>query len=214
VNAFWLIPIGAYLLGAIPFGLLIVWLSHRRDVRAEGSGNIGATNVARVAGSGAGLLTLVLDAAKGYAAVALAGVITGHNIRWMMLAAVCALVGHVFPVWLRFHGGRGVATGLGVLLLISAPAILTALLIWFLVIIFWRYVSLGSVAAAAITPLLMYVLYQPGYAPPNAVTWGTVAICTLIIARHAENMRRMAAGTEKQFSLGRPGSSSESSSPD
>lgn len=214
MTLFWLIPAGAYLLGAIPFGLLIVWLSRQRDVRAEGSGNIGATNVARVAGTSAGLLTLALDVAKGYAAVALAGVITGHNIRWMMLAAVCALAGHVFPVWLRFRGGRGVSTGLGVLLPISAPAILTALLIWFLVILFWRYVSLGSVAAAAVTPLLMYALYQPGYAPPYAVTWGTVAICTLIIARHAENMRRMLNGTEKQFSLRRSDASSVDSSPD
>jgi glycerol-3-phosphate acyltransferase PlsY len=207
VKLYWLIPVGAYLIGSIPFGLLIVWLSRRRDVRAEGSGNIGATNVARVAGTGAGLLTLVLDAAKGYAAVALAGVITGHNIHWMMLAAVCALAGHVFPIWLRFRGGRGVSTGLGVLLPISPPAILTALLIWLLVILFWRYVSLGSVAAAAVTPLLMYILYQPGYAPPYAVTWGTLAICLLIIARHSENIRRMASGTEKQFSLRRSDSS-------
>jgi glycerol-3-phosphate acyltransferase PlsY len=186
VTLYWLVPVGAYLIGSVPFGLLIVWLSRRRDVRAEGSGNIGATNVARVAGTGAGLLTLVLDAAKGYAAVALAGAITSHNIRWMMLAAVCALVGHVFPVWLRFRGGRGVSTGLGVLLPINPAAILTALLIWFLVILFWRYVSLGSVAAAAVTP---------------------VAICTLIIVRHAENMRRMLSGTEKRFSLGRSDSS-------
>jgi acyl phosphate:glycerol-3-phosphate acyltransferase len=201
--------VGAYLLGTIPFGLLIVWLSHRRDIRAEGSGNIGATNVARVAGSGAGLLTLVLDAAKGYAAVAIAAAVTGHNIRWMMAAAVCALAGHVFPVWLRFNGGRGVATGLGVLMPISAPAILTALLIWVLVLLFWRYVSLGSVAAAAATPLLMYILYQPGYAPPPPVTWGTLAICLVIIARHMENLQRIVNGTEKQFSLRRQDSSTE-----
>jgi glycerol-3-phosphate acyltransferase PlsY len=188
-------------LGSIPFGYLVVKLGRRHDVRSEGSGNIGATNVTRVAGKGAGLLTLLLDAAKGYLAVALAGALSGHNIRWMVIAAVLAVVGHIFTPWLGFHGGKGVATGLGSLFPISPLAMATALLVWVIVVIFRRYVSLGSIAATAATPLLMYLLYQPGYAPPWSVTLGTIVICTCIIVRHRENLERIIRGEEEKFSV-------------
>jgi len=114
VNSHWWIPALAYLLGSIPFGLLIVKAFGGGDIRAVGSGNIGAANVARNAGAVAGVLTLLLDAAKGYAAVWIAERWTGGNGRWMMAAAVAAVIGHMFPVWLGFKGGKGVATGLGV----------------------------------------------------------------------------------------------------
>ena len=151
----WLIPVIAYLLGSIPFGLLIVKARGGPDLRSAGSGNIGAANVTRTAGAVAGLLTLLLDAGKGYLAVwiaeRLANGATGG--RWMMIAAVAAVLGHMFPVWLRFKGGKGVATGLGVLLPICREAVAAGAVLWVLVVLFWRYSSLGSMVAAAALPV-------------------------------------------------------------
>ena len=145
-NATWLIPLVAYLLGSIPFGLLIVKASGGGDIRASGSGNIGAANVTRNAGLLAGLLTLLLDAAKGYLAVWLAARWTGSSIRWMMAAAVCAVLGHMFPIWLGFRGGKGVATGLGVFLPICPEAVGFALLLW--LAMGWQTGALFAVGAA------------------------------------------------------------------
>ena len=125
----WSIPVMAYLLGSIPFGFLIVKL-RGRDIRETGSGNIGAANVARSAGAAAGAFTLMLDAGKGYLAVWLATRWTHHEARWMMAAALAAVIGHMFPVWLRFKGGKGVATGLGVFVPIAATAVLAAAVLW------------------------------------------------------------------------------------
>lgn len=198
----WLIPFVAYLLGSIPFGYLIVKLRLRADVRAAGSGNIGASNVTRVAGKEWGALTLLLDAAKGYAAVMLAGMGETH-MSWVMLAAVCAVVGHTFPVWLRFRGGKGVATGLGVLLPVSALAIFVTFLVWLITVLCWRYVSLGSIVSAALMPAFFFALYAPGHAPPFAVTLGTVVIAALIIMKHRSNIQRLLAGQESQMTFGR-----------
>lgn len=203
MTAAWLSLIVAYVLGSIPFGYLIVKLARRQDIRGAGSGNIGAANVTRTAGVGAGLLTLALDAAKGYFAVWLADRSSNGNIRWMMLAALAAVLGHLFPVWLRFRGGRGVATGLGAMIPICREATAAALLVWVVVVVFWRYVSLGSIAAAAAMPLLVYALYAPGHAPPLSVTLGTVAISVLIILKHRPNIARLVAGTENRLTLGR-----------
>jgi glycerol-3-phosphate acyltransferase PlsY len=200
-SRFWWLPVVAYLLGAIPFGYLIVRLRGRGDVRGTGSGNIGATNVMRRAGLPAGLLTLVGDAGKGYFAVWLAERVTQNNIRWMMIAAVLALLGHIFPVWLNFRGGRGVATGLGVLLAICWKAVLVAVVVWILVVGFWRYVSLGSISAAAALPLLVYLLYAPPLAPPFAVSLGTLIMAVLVIARHHDNIIRLLQGVEPQIVL-------------
>jgi glycerol-3-phosphate acyltransferase PlsY len=199
----WTIPLLAYLLGSIPFGYAIVKLRRGRDVRAAGSGNIGAANVTRVAGAGAGLLTLLLDVAKGYFAVWYAGRLTGGNIRWMMAAALLAVLGHLFPVWLGFHGGRGVATGVGVILPICAEAVLTAFVIWLLVVAFWRYISLGSIVASAAMPLLLYLLYAPPHAPPNVVSLSAVTISVLIIWKHVPNIGRLIDGTENRFTFRR-----------
>ncbi len=203
MNSLWLTALVAYLLGAIPFGYLIVKLTRRGDVRTQGSGNIGATNVARSAGAAAGLLTLLLDAGKGYLAVWLAGRWSGGNIRWMMLAAVFAILGHIFPVWLGFRGGKGVATGLGVFLPICAKAVAASVILWLLVVLFWRYVSLGSVVAAAALPVLIYLLYAPPHAPSEAVSFGSVLISILVIWKHRENMKRLIAGTENRFKFRR-----------
>jgi glycerol-3-phosphate acyltransferase PlsY len=194
------IPVAAYFLGSIPFGLLLAKLFGGSDVRKAGSGNIGATNVARVAGPVAGILTLLLDAAKGSAAVVLAARLTNESAMWMMVAGFLALIGHCFPVWLRFKGGKGVATAAGVFLALCPPAMLGALLLFILVVAFWRYVSLGSIAAAAAIPLLMYLLWAPHHAPPHVVTFGSLAIAMLVIYKHDANIQRLVEGEEPKFS--------------
>ena len=199
MNLVYLIPVVAYLLGSIPFGLLIVKLTAGRDIRDVGSGNIGAANVARNAGKFAGALTLLLDAAKGYFAVWLAAHFTNSNIRWMMIAAMCAVAGHIFPVWLKLRGGKGVATGLGVFLPISWQAVVLAVALWIVVVFFWHYASLGSIAAAAGLPVFMYVLSQRGFEPPDIVTFGTTFIVCLVLIKHIPNIQRLLSGEEPKI---------------
>lgn len=189
----------AYLLGSIPFGVLIVKMRGGPDIRQSGSGNIGAANVMRNAGAAAGVLTLVLDAGKGYLAVWIAGRATHGNVHWMTLAAAAAVVGHIFPVWLRFRGGKGVATALGAFLPISSQAVLLAVVLWVLVVGFWRYSSLGSIAAIAALPVFVYFLYVPRHAPPMDVSICTVAISLLILWKHRANMQRLIAGKETRL---------------
>jgi glycerol-3-phosphate acyltransferase PlsY len=201
--AVFLIPFAAYLLGSIPFGLLLAKLFGGTDVRKSGSGNIGATNVARVVGPLAGILTLIFDTAKGTAAVWLAGRVTNESATWMMVAAIPVLLGHCFPVWLKFKGGKGVATALGVFLALCPFAAASALLLFVLCVAYWRYVSLGSVAAAAAMPLLIYFLWAPRHAPPIIVDVGTLAITLLVIYKHDGNLQRLVEGTEPRFSFGK-----------
>jgi len=198
---FWWLPVISYLLGSIPFGFLIVKLIGAGDIRFRGSGNIGATNVAREAGALPGLATLLLDTAKGYFAVWLAARVTDSNPRWMILVALVALVGHTFPVWLKFQGGRGVATGAGVFLPICWQAVVGALIVWVVVLAFWRYVSLASISAAAALPLLVYLLYAPGHAPPQSISAGASFAMLMIIARHRANIIRLLRGTEPRFAF-------------
>lgn len=195
----WLIPIIGYLLGSIPFGYLIVKLTRGTDVRATGSGNIGATNVSRAAGKAAGVLTLALDAGKGYVAVWLAARWAHGSTRWMMATAFAAVLGHMFPVWLKFRGGKGVATAMGVFLPFSREAVGAALVVWILVVGFWKYVSLGSIVAAAAFPILIYMLYSPRHAPTFAVSLGSTLIAILVIFKHRENIGRLIAGTESRL---------------
>jgi glycerol-3-phosphate acyltransferase PlsY len=195
------IAISAYLLGSIPFGLLLGKLFGAADVRTEGSGNIGATNVARVAGPLAGILTLLLDAAKGALAVVLAARLSDQSSTWMMIAGLCALVGHCYPIWLGFHGGKGVATAAGVFLVLSPLAFLAAAILFFLVVLYWRFVSLGSISAAAAMPLLIYFFWAPHHAPPYAVTFGSLAAALLIVYKHDANIQRLVEGDEPKFSL-------------
>ena len=197
------IPLVAYLLGSIPFGLLLAKLFGGGDVRKAGSGNIGATNVARVVGPLAGILTLAFDTAKGTAAVWLAGRVTDQSATWMMVAAFAVLLGHCFPVWLRFKGGKGVATALGVFLALCPLAAVSALILFILCVAYWRFVSLGSVAAAAAMPLLIYFLWAPPHHPPIIVDLGTLAIALLVIYKHDGNLQRLVEGTEPRFSFGK-----------
>ena len=196
-----LIPVAAYLLGSIPFGLLVAKLFGGRDVRKQGSGNIGAANVTRVAGPLAGILTLLLDAAKGAAAVLLAGRYSNDSATWMMFAGLMALAGHCFPVWLKFKGGKGVATAAGLYLALCPPAFFGGLLLFILVVAFWRYVSLGSISAAAAMPLLIYFLWAPHHAPPPVITFGALAVAMLVVYKHDENLQRLVEGAEPKFSF-------------
>lgn len=195
----------AYLFGSIPFGFLIVRLKSGSDIRQTGSGGTGATNVTRKAGKSAGVMTLILDALKGTAAVLVARWLTGESgTSWVVAgAAVLAVVGHCFPVWLKFKAGKGVATGLGVFLTIVPWAVLAAFIVFAL--IFWqtRFVSLGSITAAAVVPLwtwIQHAMISPvtDFAPIMA------ALCTasaIIIAKHHENIQRLLAGNENKFGV-------------
>jgi acyl phosphate:glycerol-3-phosphate acyltransferase len=189
----------SYLLGSIPFGLLWARLFGGGDVRQSGSGNIGAANVTRVAGRLPGILTLVFDAGKGALAVCLAAHFTANSARVMMLGGLAALLGHCFPVWLRFKGGKGVATGLGVFAALCPLAALAAALLFALVFLFWRFVSLASISAAAVLPLLVYFLWAPHHAPPLVVSFGTLFASALIIYKHGANLQRLVEGTEPRF---------------
>jgi acyl phosphate:glycerol-3-phosphate acyltransferase len=195
------IPVAAYLIGSIPFGMLLAKMFGGVDVRQAGSGNIGATNVARVAGPFPGILTLALDGMKGAAAVWLAARFTSDSAMWMIVAGLAALVGHCFPIWLRFRGGKGVATAAGMFLALCWPAALGAIGIFLLVVVFSRYVSLGSVAAAAAMPLLIYLLWAPHHAPPPVVTFGAFAAAMLVVYKHDANIQRLVEGREPRFSF-------------
>ncbi|HVW86939.1 MAG TPA: glycerol-3-phosphate 1-O-acyltransferase PlsY [Bryobacteraceae bacterium] len=189
----------AYLIGGIPFGLIIVRLMTGRDVRASGSGNIGATNVLRTTGRLAGVLTLVLDAAKAWVAVWLAGRMTGGNEMWMSFAALAVLAGHAFPAWLRFRGGKAVASFIGAFLYL-APVPLLAVVILFVIVVAWtRYLSLGSIIAAGLFPVACWMILHPGW-PVLAAAAGAGA---LIIWRHQANIQRIRAGNENVFRFGR-----------
>jgi glycerol-3-phosphate acyltransferase PlsY len=197
------IPFAAYLLGSIPFGVLLTWLFGGGDVRKSGSGNIGATNVVRVAGPLPGILTLLFDVAKGAAAVWLAGRVSNESATWMMIAALAALLGHCFPVWLKFRGGKGVATAAGAFLVLCPPALIGSLILFLLVVFFWRYVSLASISAAASMPLLIYFLWAPHHAPPPLVTFGALAAAAIIVYKHDGNIQRLVQGEEPKFSFGK-----------
>jgi len=197
-----LLSAAGYLLGSIPFGLICAKLFGVSDVREHGSGSIGATNVSRTVGPLAGVLTLILDAAKGAAAVWLAAGVSEDSAPAMMFAGLAALLGHCFPVWLRFKGGKGVATAAGVFLMLCPAAALASVVLFLLVVAFWRYVSLGSLAATAAMPLLVYFLWAPGHAPPLVITLGTLFAAVLIFYKHDANLQRLANGTEPKYPLG------------
>jgi acyl phosphate:glycerol-3-phosphate acyltransferase len=191
----------SYLLGSIPFGYLLVRIFRGEDVRQSGSGNIGATNVSRRSPA-LGVTTLLLDALKGTAAVALAYCISGgmangvKPIEAMAIAALFAVLGHMFPVWLKFRGGKGVATGLGSFIVIAPKAVLVAAGIFVAIVVIFRYVSLGSIIAVASFPLLVYEMRGTGD-KTTALAFMT-ATSLLIIVQHHENIRRLLAGSESR----------------
>ncbi|MGD1079188.1 MAG: glycerol-3-phosphate 1-O-acyltransferase PlsY [Candidatus Sulfotelmatobacter sp.] len=215
---FLLIAAASYLLGSIPFGYLLVRIFRGEDVRRTGSGNIGATNVARKSPV-LGLLTLLLDALKGSTAVA-TGVILSppllerislSHIPWSAilpasspdfalgaaLAALFALVGHIFPIWLNFRGGKGVATGLGAFVMIAPKAVLLSAVIFLVLVLVFRYVSLGSIAAVAAFPNLALLLHEYGNTPLALALMSLASV--LIVVKHYANIRRLLAGKENRF---------------
>jgi glycerol-3-phosphate acyltransferase PlsY len=191
----------SYLLGSIPFGYLLLRIFHGEDVRQSGSGNIGATNVARRS-PGLGAATLVLDSLKGSSAVLLAILLSGGNrtaVPSLMLsaAALFAVLGHVFPVWLRFRGGKGVATGLGAFAVIAPKAALIAAGVFVAVLLISRYVSLASMLATATLPLAVWILRSAG---EDGFALALIVLAALLVVlKHHENIRRLLAGTENRF---------------
>ena len=194
----WLLSIPtAYLLGSIPFGYLLVRTFRHQDIRQSGSGNIGATNVARSGAKGLGLLTLLLDLLKGVAAVLIARYLAPLHYDIAVAAAVAAILGHCFPVWLGFRGGKGVATGLGVFLALDWRMALSVLGVFALVFAVTRIVSLASIVAAFSAFLIFLLLFNQHHSPIASA--GILFISLLIIVNHRDNIRRLYAGTESRF---------------
>jgi glycerol-3-phosphate acyltransferase PlsY len=216
------IVVVSYLLGSIPFGYLLVRIFRGQDVRSTGSGNIGATNVARTGSKGLAVATLLLDALKGYVAVELAFWLAGsHRLtasyvpatlydssaqmldsRTIFLlaavAAFCAILGHMFTVWLHFKGGKGVATAAGAFVALAPRCLLLSLLLFALVFAATRYVSLGSIVAAASFPWFVLGL-NPAERKTAPILLVITAASALVIARHKDNLRRLVSGTENRF---------------
>ena len=202
---YFLVALIAYLCGSIPFGYILIRIFRGQDIRATGSGNIGATNVARTAPA-LGAATLLLDGFKGFLPVhAVLGLGISHDAqathleRMLALAALFAVLGHLFPIWLKFRGGKGVATALGAFLRFSATSVLVAIIIFFVVALTSRRISMGSIVTAALFPIIACF-----FLPRDAWTVAFISIAgVLIIARHHHNIRRLLSGQEPRFSLGR-----------
>jgi glycerol-3-phosphate acyltransferase PlsY len=198
-----LTPIYAYLLGSIPFGYLIVRWQKGVDVRSTGSGSTGATNVMRNLGIMGFVATFILDVGKGILAVLLASHLTSSDPRWIPLsgdskwiacASVAAILGHCFPIWLRFRGGKGVATGVGVFIALAPVQVVLVLTIFAIVVAIWRYISLGSIVGTASFPILVYFMKHP----PLSIVWGAAGSAMIIIAMHHGNIKRLLEGTENK----------------
>ena len=197
-----LTAIGAYLLGSIPFGFLVA-RARGVDIRSAGSGNIGATNAMRVLGKPAGIAVLLLDAAKGYAAVAFLPLLllkvlppsSTEPVMLPLLAGICAVLGHNYTCWLKFKGGKGIATTAGVYLALAPLALLIALVVFLLAVAVTRYVSVGSIAAAIALPAAIWIM-RPG---DRCLGLVTTALGVLAIYKHKTNIQRLRAGTENRL---------------
>src|SRR5215469_9026999 len=187
--------IAAYLIGGIPFGYLIVKWKTGADVREAGSGNIGATNVLRTTGRGAGIVTLLLDIAKGTCAVWIADKLTAGNIHWTSAAALAVIAGHAYPIFLKFHGGKAVASFIGAFLVLTPVPLLASLLLFVIVVAASRHISLGSIVAAGSLPLAVYLIEHP----PAPVLIASLIAGAFVIYRHASNIQRLRSGVEHVF---------------
>lgn len=222
ISTYIVVAVVAYLLGSIPFGYILVKIFTGSDVRAQGSGNIGATNVARTGKKGLAIATLILDALKGVLAVVVAQLfvpgwlnalgsavsrpsnatippydVSGLSYALMSIAALFAILGHMFPIWLKFKGGKGVATGLGVFVALAPKAVLIVLVVFFVIVAITRYVSLGSIVAAALFPVAFYYMH-PQHSSPLILSMIS-GVSVLIIWKHRENIRRLIAGNENKL---------------
>ncbi len=196
--------LGAFLSGSIPFGLLLVRMAGKGDVRKSGSGNIGATNVMRAGGKALGIATLLLDAAKGFVPVLVAKLL-GMPAHLLAFVALAAVLGHMFTPWLKFQGGKGVATALGVALAYHAPMVLPSLVTFILLVAIFRYISLGSIVAAAVMVPTVAGVLGGWFCLPALVAyemWPIIAwaiLAFLVIQRHHANIKRLIQGTESKF---------------
>jgi glycerol-3-phosphate acyltransferase PlsY len=186
-----LLVAATYLVGSVPSALLVVWMLAGKDVRKEGSGNIGATNAARVAGLLAGVVVTIMDVAKGAVPVWLMTILNPSS-AWLAATVLAAVVGHCFPIWLRFRGGKGVATGFGAFMVLSPLATLAGAGVWLVVLAVGRRVSLASLLAAALMPVLFVVIDRQSPLILAAVSVAAI----LIIARHHSNIRNLVPGDE------------------
>ncbi len=189
----------AYLLGGIPFGFLLVKLTSGTDVRESGSGNIGATNVLRTTGRAAGLATLALDIAKGFVAVWLAAKLTDDAPEWTSLAALAVMAGHAFPVFLKFQGGKAVATFIGAFAYLAPLPLAAVLLLFVVTVAVTHYISAASILAAATFPFGVWMIVHP----PVPITIAAFIAGAFVVYRHKSNWSRLRAGTENAFSWGR-----------
>lgn len=187
----------AYLLGAIPFGYVLVRLTTGGDVRATGSGNIGATNVLRTTGRAAGVVTLLLDIGKGFAAVCLASRLTEGSALWMSCAALAVMAGHTYPVFLGFKGGKAVASWVGAFLCLTPAPLAATLVVFVVTVAVSKYVSLGSVLAAGLLPLAVWLISHP----PLPVVAAALLAGAFIVWRHKPNLERIRAGQEHVLSF-------------
>lgn len=190
----------AYLVGGIPFGYLLVRWKTGGDVREKGSGNIGATNVLRTTGRAIAVATLVLDIAKGVFAVWLADRLSGGSALWMSLAALAVMAGHAFPIFLKFQGGKAVASFVGAFLYLTPIPMLAALLVFIIVVAATRQISMGSIVAAGGLPLAAWLIEHP----PSSVIFATLVAAVFLIYRHRANIDRIRSGTENVFRFGNP----------
>lgn len=185
----------AYLLGAVPFGYLLVRFSTGKDVRAAGSGNIGATNVLRTTGRALGIATLVLDIAKGVLAVWISAQLTGYADVWMSASALAVMAGHSYPLFLHFKGGKAVATFVGAFVFLTPVPLLATAVVFFAVVAGTGYISAASVVGAAVFPLGVWLILHPS---PEVLIASAIA-GAFIVYRHKENLVRIHAGTESSF---------------
>lgn len=193
-----LVLIAAYLIGGVPFGYLLVKLKGGGDVRSMGSGNIGATNVLRTNGRVLGVLTLLLDIGKAALAVWLMDRATGGSPHWMSLAAVVVMLGHAYPAFLKFRGGKAVASFIGAFLYLTPTPLFAVLIVFVAVVAASRYISLGSISAAGTFPLAVFLIEHP----PASVVMAAVFSGAFIVWRHRKNMERIRAGNEYVFQFG------------
>jgi len=184
----------AYLLGSIPSGLLVVWAKTGKDIRREGSGNVGATNATRIAGLAAGIPVTAMDVVKGALPVWAMSVLNPAS-EWLVATMLAAIVGHCYPVWLRFAGGKGVATAFGAFVVLFPVPALIGLGVWIAVLAVGRWVSLASLAGAAVFPVLVAFLEWPG----RVMLVGVSLASVLMIVRHHTNIRQLIAGTETRI---------------
>jgi glycerol-3-phosphate acyltransferase PlsY len=190
----------AYLVGGIPFGYLLVRWKTGEDVREQGSGNIGATNVLRTTGRSVAVATLLLDIAKGAFAVWIADRLSGGSPLWMSLAALAVMAGHAFPVFLKFQGGKAVASFIGAFLYLTPIPMIAALLVFIIVVAATRQISTGSMIAAGSLPLAAWLIERA----PSIVILATLVAAVFVIYRHRANIDRIRAGTESSFRFGNP----------